>query len=66
MNGKSRREAFKTSFDGFLFGNGMFFIPDENHGKSQGHLCNKNINIKMDREGIHCQKSSKYLSINNP
>jgi hypothetical protein len=50
MNGKSRREAFKTSFDGFLFGNGMFFIPDENHGKSQGHLYDKNINLKLDWE----------------
>jgi hypothetical protein len=78
MNEKSGREAFKTGFDGFLFGNGMFFIPDENRGKSQGHLYDKNINLKMNRERDTLSKKVKgfvnkqsldniptiYLSIN--
>jgi hypothetical protein len=61
MNEKSGRKAFKTSFDGFLFGNGVFFIPDENHGKSQGYLYDKNINLKMDRERDKLSKKVKGL-----
>jgi hypothetical protein len=61
MNVKSRREALKTSFDGFLFGSGLSFVPDENHGKSQGHLYDKNITLKMDRERDTLSKKVKGL-----